>query len=196
MRYHLTVLLLLILGYQAAVAGEIASFEGPLKKSYKLAGSDYSEFYQTGKFADSYSMICNMGQAIQDPKRPDWYTNKPIQGLKLELRARAALINFSNQVKPMGFVVVTKNSDILINFKPLGDNVGGEWDGDVFSSWAGTETDIKVYSERFGKSGYAHFDLLDGNGFFYKSANRESPDYFLSDCKRIKKEKLPVYDWK
>jgi len=192
------VFLLLICGFQAqaAVSGEIAVLNKPLKKSYKLAGSDYNEFYQTGKFADSYSMICDMGQAVQDPKKPDWYVNKPIQGLKLELRARAAFISFSEQVKPMGFVVVTKNSDTLITFKPLGDIVDGEWDGDVFSSWSGTETEIKVYSERFGKSGYAYFDLLDGNGFFYKSANRESPDYFLSDCKRIKKEKLPVYDWK
>ena len=43
---------------------------------------------------------------------------------------------------------------------------------------------------------YAHFHLIDGNGFFYKSDNRKQPDYFLSDCSRIRKEKLPVYDWK
>ena len=190
--------LLLILSFitHASVSGEVAELHNPSKKSYKLAGTNYNELYQTGKFADSYSMICNMGQALQDPKKPDWYINKPIQGLKFELRARAAFIDFNKQVKPMGFVLVTKNNDTLITFKPLGDIVESKWDGDVFSSWSGTETDIKVYSERFGKSGYAYFDLLDGNGFFYKSDKRESPDYFLSDCKRIKKEKLPVYDWK
>jgi hypothetical protein len=167
-----------------------------LKRSYKLDGLGYKEFYQTGKNADSYSMICDMGQAIHDPKRTDWYTNKPIRGLKLELRARAAFVSVTSQIKPMGFVVVTKNSDVLIIFKPVGNYENGVWDGDVFNSWSATETDIDVYSERFGKSGYAHFDLMDGNGFFYKSDGRKQPDSFLSNCRRIKKEKLPVYDWK
>ncbi|MGY5453515.1 hypothetical protein ACVFI8_21610 [Agarivorans sp. MS3-6] len=196
MKNQLRILALLICGSQIAVAGEIASLNEPLKKSYRLDGLGYTEFYKTGEYFDSFSMICDMGQAIPDPERSDWYTNKPIRGLKLELRARAVFVSAGNQVKPMGFVVVTKSSDVLITFKPLGDYENGVWDGDVFNFWSGTETDIKVYSERFGKSGYAHFDLMDGNGFFYKSDSRKQPDYFLSDCRRIKKQKLPVYDWK
>lgn len=196
MRYYLTILLLFFCCSQAVEAGEIAALNEPLKSSYKLDGLGYKEFYKTGTYVDSFSMICDMGQAIPDSERSDWYTNKPIQGLKLELRARAAIINSDKQVKPMGFVMVTKNSDVLITFKPLGDYENGVWDGDVFNSWSGAETDIEVYSERFGKSGYAHFDLMDGNGFFYKTDSRKQPDYFLSDCQRIKKEKLPVYDWK
>ena len=178
------------------MAGEIADINEPLKSSYKLDGLGYKEFYQTGQYADSFSMICDMGQAIPDPKRSDWYTNRPIRGLKLELRARAAFVDFENQIKPIGFVVVTKNSDVLIKFKPVGDYEKGKWDGDVFNSWSGTNTDIQVFSERFGRRGYAHFDLMDGNGFFYKSDSRKQPDYFLYECKRIKKEKLPIYDWK
>jgi hypothetical protein len=196
MKYHLKFLLLLICGSQTSGAGEIAGLNEQLKNSYKLDGSGYKEFYQTGKLVDSFSMICNMGQAIPNSDKSNWYTNKPIQGLKLELRARVAFVSANKQAHPMGFVVVTKNSDDLITFKPIGDYENGVWDGDVFNSWSGTGTNIEVYSERFGKSGYAHFDLMDGNGFFYKSHSREQPDYFLSGCKRIKKEKLPVYDWK
>ncbi len=177
-------------------AGEIADINSQLKKSYSLSDTGYKEFYQTGNHADSFSMVCDMGQAIPNSERKGWYTNKPIAGLKLELRARATLIDMDGKIKPIGFVVVTKNNDILINFKPLGDMIKGVWDGDVFNSWSGTSTDISVYSERFGKSGYAHFDLLDGNGFFYKSDTNQSPDYFLSNCRRIKKKQLPVYDWR
>lgn len=194
-RFYLTILLLLIGSSKAVDAGEIAALNEPLKSSYKLDGA-YKEFYQTGNYADSFSMICDMGQAIPDSRRPDWYTNTPIRGLKFELRARAAFISSNKQVKPMGFVVVTKDRDVFITFKPLGDYENGVWDGDVFSSWSGSSTDIQVYSERFGKSGYAHFDLMSGNGFFYKSGSSKEPEYFLSNCKRIKKEQLPVFDWK
>lgn len=196
MSNRLVILIYLIFFSHVAAAGEIADLNAPLKQSYMLDGLGYKEFYQTGKNANSFSMICDMGHAIPNPQRPDWYTNKPISGLKLELRARAAFVSANNQIKPMGFVVVTKNGDVLKTFKPIGGYENGEWDGDVFSSWSGTETDIAVYSERFGKSGYAHFDLMDGNGFFYKSDGRKQPDYFLSDCRRIKKEQLPLYDWR
>lgn len=168
MRIHIRYVWVLVLFAQVVCAGEIAVPGEPLKKSYKLE-SGYKEFYQTGKFADGYSMICDMGQAIPDPKRENWYNNKPIRGLQLELRARAAFTAaITEETKSMGFVVVVKGSDELIVFKPLGDYSSGSWDGDVFSSWSNTATDIEVYSERFGSSGYAHFDLLDGQGFFLK----------------------------
>jgi hypothetical protein len=196
MKNQIKVLFLLSCLLQTAAAGEIAVFGEPMKNSYKLDGLGYTEFFQTGKFVDSFSMVCDMGQAIPDPRRHKWFDNKPIPGLKLELRARAAIIDTNNLVKPMGFVVVTKSEEVLVTFKPLGEYENGKWDGDVLNSWSGVDTNIEVFSELFGKSGYAHFDLLDGNGFFYKSDNRKSPDYFLSNCKRIKKEDIPVYDWR
>jgi len=196
MRKPFVGLMALIILSSQANAGEIAKLNKPLKDSYKLSGLGYKEFYRTGSFADSYSMVCDMGKAIPDPKQEDWYTNQPIKGLKLELRARAVIKGVSNEIKPMGFVVVSKNDDILITFKPVGNIENGVWHGDVFNSWSGTGTDIEVYSERFGAKGFAYFDLMDGNGFFYKKGRGSSPNYFLSDCKRIRKEKLPVYDWR
>ncbi len=175
---------------------ERAVLDAPLKKEYYSKGSAYKSFYQTGKIVDSYSMICDMGQAIPDAKKDNWYVNMPIEGLKLELRARAARIDAKNNIRPLGFVVVTKNGDALITFSPIGEYKDGGWEGDEFNFWSGTDTDITVYSERFGLSGYAHFDLLDGNGFFYKSSSSDNPDYFLSNCKKIRKINLPVYDWK
>ncbi|WP_119968420.1 hypothetical protein [Shewanella japonica] len=83
-----------------------------------------------------------------------------------------------------------------MTFSPLGDVIDNKWDGDVFNSWNANKTDIKVYSERFGVKGYAELDLIDGTGFYYKSSNDNDPSYFLSDCERIKKDNLPVYDWK
>jgi len=195
MRNYL-ILLLCSLFFTPVTAGEIAIPGEALKESYKLDGPGYKFFYKTGKYADSFSILCEMGQAIPDPKRPNWYNKKPIPGLRFELRARAAILDIDNSIKPMGFIMVTKNGDTLITFKPIGGYENGKWDGDVLSSWSGTETDIRVYSERFGRSGHAYFDLLDGSGFFYKSDRSKTPDYFLSNCRRIRKKNLPVYDWK
>ena len=180
----------------SVIYAEKAILGEPLKKEYKLNGSGFKLLSQTGEFVSSYSMICEMGQALPDPNREYWYLNKPIPELRLELRARAARRDQHNSIRPFGFVVVTKNKEVLFTFSPVGDYVNGSWDGDTFNSWSGSSAEIKVFNERFGRKGYAHFDLLDGNGFFYKSDSRENPDYFLSRCKRIKKSRLPVYEWK
>jgi hypothetical protein len=140
-------------------------------------------------------MVCDMGQAIPDSEKENWYTNKPVQGLKLELRARA-VIKSLGEYSPSGFVVVNKSGEDLIVFNPLGEYENGHWEGDVFNSWDGVDTEIEVFSERFGASGYAHFDLLSGNGFYYKTVHRNQPDYFLSNCRKIRKVGLPVYGWK
>ncbi|MEJ1370896.1 MAG: hypothetical protein RPU94_04285 [Candidatus Sedimenticola sp. (ex Thyasira tokunagai)] len=195
-RYYTKILLALAWLFPGINYAEMAIPNAPLKKEYKLNGTGYKWFSQTGEIVTSYSIICNMGQALPDPNRENWYINKPISGLKLELRARAARRDYNNSIRPLGFVVVTKNKEVLITFSPLGDYVKGLWEGDTFNSWSGSSTEIEVFSERYGRKGYASFDLLDGNGFFYKSSNRESPNYFLSECKRIKKSGLPVYGWK
>lgn len=179
------------------LAHEIASLNEPLKDTYKLDGEGvFKEFYKTSEKADSYSITCDMGQAIPDQHKKGWYNNKPTPGLKLELRARAVFMNSLDEYSAMGFAVITKNDDVLYTFKPLGQYVRGKWDGDIFASWRPYKADIEVHSELLGASGYAHLDLMDGNGFFYKSKENENPDYFLSSCKRIPKKDLPVYDWR
>lgn len=176
---------------QMAVLGE------PLKKQYKFPAEEGSVFYQSGEVVDSYSMTCDMGQALPNPTRGDnWYSNKPIPGLKFELRARAAIKNLAGVIEPAGFIVITKNGEVLKVFRPLGDFTPGYWDGDTFNTWSGTDTDIGVYSERFGADGYAHFDLLSGQGLYYKKRSAANPEYFLYGCRRIKKTGLPVYTWK
>ena len=139
-------------------------------------------------------MTCDMGQAIPSLNKNGWYNNKEIPGLQLKLIAKAAFMDKNSQIKPMGFVIIVKNNDILYTFKPLGSYENGQWQGDVFNSWSAVNTDISVYSELYGKSGFAKFDLLDGNGFFYKTDKSETPDYFLSNCQRIKAQRLPIYD--
>lgn len=173
---------------------EMAVLGEPLKERYRTEG--LGSFYQTGKKADSYSIICDMGQAVPDPKTAeDWYINKKIPGLGFELRAKAVIERENNTHWAVGFVVIVKNNDILKVFKPLGEYEKGKWTGDAFNSWSGTSTDIRVFSERFGMDGYASFDLMDGMGFYYQYQGQEGPSYFLSNCRRIKKSGLPVYDW-
>lgn len=178
--------------YSCISSAEIAVEGEPLKDSYRSEGTFPAEMIKTTETADSYSLICDIGQAIPNKSRGEsWYINKPIPGLRLELRAR--LVSTSGST--MGFTVITKNGEVLSRFKPLGDNVLGKWEGDVFSSWDATGTDIEVASERFGRSGLAQFDLISGNGFFYKKGESQDPDYFLSNCHRIKKPGLPIYNW-
>jgi len=174
---------------------KIAVYGEPLKDSYQLS-SGFSEFYNTGKKAVGYSIYCDMGQAIPKSENEDWFSNKPIEGLRLKLHAVAVMESAFGSLKSLGFVTVTKGTDDLIIFKPLGDFVDGKWDGDTFNSWSNESTDIKVFNERYGRKGYAEFDLLSGNGFFYKGQERKEPDYFLSNCERTPVENLPVYDWK
>lgn len=185
-----------LLWFSEIAIAEMAILGESLKKQYRFEGAAAGVDYQTGETADSFSMICDMGQAIPDSKKEgDWYINKPVSSLKLELRARIVSKRFNNAIVPHGFVVITKNGEVLKVFKPLGDYNNGRWEGDVFSVW-GTGPDIAVWSERLGESGYAKFDLLSGNGFYYKSLSRVEPDYFLSNCRRIKKIGLPVYKTK
>ena len=197
MKYIFTLLLLQFCFFSINSHAEVADIGVSLKKAY-VVNNSFTSFYQTGKYADSYSMICEMAQAIPDPTNNDKYISKPTLGLKLELRARATYIeSITGIVRPIGFVVAVEESgETLISFTPLGKNVNGLWDGDVFNSWNGTSTKINVYSGDQEKKAYAHFDLHDGTGLFYKTSSRTHPDYFLSKCERILKKNLPVYEWK
>ncbi|MFC3194306.1 hypothetical protein ACFODZ_08650 [Marinicella sediminis] len=192
---HLLISLFLLISNNS-YSGEYAQIHEPIKKEYKQSLLDgiKSTYKQTGEFKDSFSMICDMGEAIEIEEKEGWYSNNPVPGLKLELRARAVTKMGETSFKASGFVVVTKNGDDLIVFKPIGNLENGVWNGDVFNSWDESATEIEVRSGRFGNDGYASFDLLDGKGFFYRN-NNPDPEYFLFNCKRIKKTGLPVYDW-
>lgn len=164
-----------------------------LKESYSstVAG----RFYHNGHYADGISVICEMGQAVPSTEREDWYVNRPIAGLQLELRARAAIQYENGTVKSLGHIVIVKNGDVLKVFEPIGDWDSGEWDGDLLNSWPINQPEIRVFSQRHGRTGYAHFNLMDGMGFYYEYRQQTEPAYFLNDCRRIKKTDLPIYDW-
>lgn len=197
MNHFLKHILLLCLFSSNAVSAELPVQGEPLKKIYRdtyLEGM-YVELYQTGKSTDSFSFICNMGQALPDTKKEGWYENKTIPGLSLELRARLVKESSDNIYSTSGFVVVTKNREILKTFKPLGEYINGEWDGDFFNSWSRNGTKIEAFDGISGKDGYVSFDLLEGMGFYYKS-RYDKPRFFLSNCRRIKKKGLPIYKFR
>ena len=58
-----------------AVLAEMAVIGEPLKKVYlyQSAGNVSAEFHQIGETTDTFSMICDMGQAIPIPERKAWY---------------------------------------------------------------------------------------------------------------------------
>ena len=126
MKYIFTLLLLQFCFFSINSHAEVADIGVSLKKAY-VVNNSFTSFYQTGKYADSYSMICEMAQAIPDPTNNDKYISKPTLGLKLELRARATYIeSITGIVRPIGFVVAVEESgETLISFTPLGKNVNG-----------------------------------------------------------------------
>jgi len=176
-----------------ALCDEIASFNEPLKSEYIFTKPGSGRLYRTEQTFDSYSIICAVGQAIPDNHREGWYVNKPIAGLSFEMRARLAIDTWDG-LKPAGFAVFVKNGEILKMLNPLGEYENGEWNGDVFSTWSHSSSDIVIISESLGRTEIGEIDLLDGNGLFYKSDIATTPDYFLSGCRRIAKNELPVYD--
>jgi hypothetical protein len=179
---------------------EKAVFGQPLKKEYVYHGSDGEPVgftKQTGATADGFSVICDMGQAMPSLSRDGWYENKPIPGLRLEFRARAAKRHRSEYfgwdlIGSAGFVVVTKNNEVIKVFNPNGKHVGKVWTGDALHEWGAAEgTDLDAFD---GSSGtWARFDFMDGMGFYYEQGNSK-PKYFLSNCRKIKKANLPIYE--
>lgn len=181
-------LLLAILCASPAVS-EQAVFGEELKSRYSSSGSIYKNRYlvDIGENSFAYSFTCNMGEAIKDEAREDWYTNRPVDGLKLELRARAIIRHDLRGDMALGFVAIRKHADDLKIFKP-----------DInyaFSIWDINNTYLTISGARLEGESSIYFDLLDGKGFYYRNLNSDDPDYFLSKCKRIKKEGLPVYEY-
>lgn len=181
----------------ATIGAELPIHGQPLKSVYRDIYYEgmYVDFFDTGKTLDSYSHICAMGQAIPQAGKEGWYVNEPIPGAKLELRARLVYKVSDKTYKSAGFVVITKNGEVFKTFKPLGDYENGVWDGDFFNTWSHSGAELVVFNGRSGKDGYASFDLIDGNGF-YRNTQFSDPSYFLSECRRIKRKGLPVYEYR
>lgn len=191
--YNLSFTCFLLAGAAIAQAVEPIPYGEQLKEAYPFSST--GKFYHTGEAADVFDITCDMGQAMPSTERENWYVNRPIAGLRLELKARAALRHYDGTVKAMGHVAVIKNGDPLKVFDPIGEWTSGEWDGDLLSSWPIDKPEVRLFSQRYGAKGYAHFNLMDGMGFYYNYRDQEEPAYFLSDCRRTKKSGMPVYDW-
>ena len=143
----------------------------------------------TSKHADGHSFICKLGEAIAEAD--DYYRNKPIDGLELELRARVVSERWN---ETGGHVLIKKHGQILKTFYPLGDLTLGVWDGDFFNAWDGTSETIKLFSQRNGTDGFVYFDLFTGKGF-YSRRQYSDPELFVSKCERQIIKNLPVYRW-
>lgn len=191
--YDLSFTCLLLSVATIAHAVEPIPYGEPLKDDYPF--STTGKFYHTGEVADVFNITCDMGQAMPSTERENWYVNRPVAGLKLALQARAALRQYDGTVKAIGHVAVIKNGDPLKVFDPIGEWRSGEWEGDLLNSWPVDQPEIRLFSQRYGAKGYAHFNLMDGMGFYYDYRDQEEPAYFLSNCRRSKKPRMPVYDW-
>ena len=187
----LVALVSILLASAGAASTEIAEYGEPLKAEYP---DPRVSLHRTNETGFGYSMTCDMGAAIEDKVKEGWYTNRPIEGLTLQLKARIKLKSEWRN-RTLGFVTIVKHGDVLRVFKPIGHYEDGGWVGDTFSSWGNEDTSIKLYNQRSGTEGYAHFDLIDGDGFYYESQDDRTPKYFLSNCRRIKKKFLPVYEY-
>lgn len=187
-------LILIILSLLPAIAiSQVAKLGEPLKEAYLAGANNPSLFIATGEYGDGYSYICDMGQAIPDKDRKDWYINNPIRGLRLEMRARL-LCKSPEGLDSCGFIVITKGEEVFTTFHPQGKYVHNMWEGAIFTGWNNGDTNVYFSGGHDGYDGLGGFDILTGKGFLYRTNNSE-PEYFLSNCQRIKKENLPIYKW-
>ena len=170
---------------EAAEQTEVAKFGEPLKEEY---WSGDARILDTGDFASGVSVMCDVGQALPSTERENWYINRPIDGLSLELQALA--VNESELDSwpdvTYGFAVFIKNGDSLRVLPPM--------EGDIFLAWDNEGTEYKLRSEESRETHLIEFDLLSGNGFYYERIYAD-PNFFLSNCSRSTVENLPVYDW-
>ena len=74
------------------------AYNEPIKPEYRLG---YAKFVKTDQTGDGYSVICDVGQALPNPSREGWYTNKQIYGLTFELRGRLVFENFAGKLTNM-----------------------------------------------------------------------------------------------
>jgi hypothetical protein len=151
---------------------------------------------QTGTFGSAPSAICNVGKAIPSEAGNDYYYNQPIEGLRLELRARAIMQPRNGNSTAMGWVVFEKNGEIIKVFEPVGEMEEGRWKGNLLSSWSTEKSTISVWNGLNGVGGRLAFDLMTGQGFYFDRPNTDVPSFFLYDCRKIQKQGLPIYQIK
>lgn len=182
----------------------------PLEEVYVL--SDNDRMVQTGEASDAQSIVCDMGRAIEQSRNEEEgtanYSNAPIEGLKLELRARATLkqpkltdfskktMEFPTEIIAMGYIVIVKNQED-IKVLPIGHYEDGNWMGDVLHSWPARDTDISVGRSNRHNWGVADIDLTQSKGLYhdFTALSGETDVYFLSNCQTVMSVALPVYEY-
>ncbi len=145
-------------------------------------------FTRTRLSETGFSVICDMGKAVPDSEDEDAYSNQPMPGLRIELRARA-MVRHSYDGEPLyyntGFVVVVKDGAVTKSFDPP-----KPW---FLPWWSNSKNDIYLRDwPPTGKADSLNFDLLSGNGLYHKDGSTKA-SHFLSNCRKITKQKLPVY---
>lgn len=184
------------------IAGPLP-LDQPLKDQYELyygliqapAGSPGTPVLRkTGDVGTAPSFICDVGKPIPTGKRKFEYYFRPIEGLTLELRARAIKRSGASELRAMGWVVFVKNGQVIKTFDPAGQMSDGRWKGNILNSWAIDETKISVGNGLEAEKGLVLFDVMDGQGFHFDDPTSPVPSWQLQDCRRIQKQALPIYE--
>jgi hypothetical protein len=175
---------LMLLAYSTLVfSNDVAIYGEELKPQYNTTPNML--LAQTGEKAPGVSIRCQLIKINGNLIPEAYFVMEPLATLELY-----------EGVKSMGFAYIEKYNEPVLLMRPIGNLSNGEWIGDVFSSWENNDIEYTVYSERGGASGIAHFNLIEGDGFYTKSFYNTSPDYGLRNCKRSKIDNLPLYEFK
>ena len=185
--------MLFALVVSALAADPPPKYKEPLKSVYESASNDKyrTSLMDTEERGTGVALKCEVGQALPDPNRDGWFTNKPIPGL--QLLAEPAFIverelpNFSDRTH--GWIVFVKNGEMLKQLEPKGDDWFLAWDVEAAEYSFSTGSDFRGPT--------LDFSLMSGNGFYYSASPNGSgrPEFFLSGCSRSKVVDLPVYDF-
>lgn len=181
---NIIIIFLFLLTYSTVVfSNDIAVYGEELKPQY----NSYPNMllFQTAKKASGVAIRCKLKKANGGSIPEAYFIMEPV-----------ATLDDYEGVKSIGFAYIEKFNDPVLIMKPIGNFSNGIWLGDVFSSWENDNIEYTVYSERGGASGIAHFDIIEGDGFYAKSFFNSSPDFSLVNCKRSKVNNLPLYDFK
>jgi hypothetical protein len=180
----INIIFLFLLIYSTAVfPNDIAIYGDELKSQYNSHPNML--LFQTTKKASGVAIKCQLQKTNGISIPEAFFIMEPL-----------ATLEVYEGVKSIGFAYIKKFNDPVLIMKPIGNFSDGIWFGDVFSSWENNDIEYTVYSERAGASGIAHFDIIEGDGFYAKSIFNSAPDFSLINCRRRKVDNLPLYDFK
>ena len=125
------------------------------------------------------SYICRMFKSGVSPGR----------GLKLELRAKAVVFHY-NEKSSLGFIVITREGEVLQQLKPLTTNYYKH----PLLEWKSEAVKNIIYTGRPTEDETVEFDAVSGLGSLERHDDYLKENaYQLADCNRIIKYDLPVY---